>query len=170
MDELRVMFTLDTRSDLGFARLAKNPIQRGMVGSSSWPFLDEFEEVEYTDDELELKDMIQNKVLPPISDYGDMSGLDREATHDIIKVETTIAKGLSPFPSMYKNREGHLGSLAKPVSSTHAHGFKTGNMYTGHKYNREPLPEDEEPIYSLEDLALKQLKECIRYLIMDCYE
>ena len=169
MDGLRVMFTLDTRSDLGFARLAKTPTQGGMVGSNSWPFLDSFEEVEYSDDELELKDMIQNKILPPVSDYGDMSGIDREATQDIIKVEA-IANGISPFPNMYKNREGHLGSLAKPISSSHAHGFKMGNNKSGiHKYNKKPLPE-EEPIYSLEDLALKQLKECIRYLILDYYE
>ena len=159
----------DTRSDLGYARLAKNPIQRGMVGSNSWPFLDEFEEVEYTDEELEMKDMIQNKTLPPISDYGDISGLDREATHDIIKVEA-IAKGLSPFPDMYRNREGHLGSIGQSVSRSHAHGFSVGNEFTGHKYNREPLPDEDEPVYSLEDLALKQLKECIRYLILDYYE
>lgn len=159
----------DTRSDLGFARLAKNPIQRGMVGSNSWPFLDAFEEVEYTDEDLELKDLIQSKVLSPKTDYGDTSGLDQDAAQDIIKVEA-VAMGLSPFPDMYKNREGHLGSLGKSVSSTHAHGFKVNNRYTGHKYSREPLPEDEEPIYSLEDLALKQLKECIRYLILDYYE
>jgi len=159
----------DTRSDLGYARLAKNPIQRGMVGSNSWPFLDEFEEVEYTDEELEMKDMIQNKTLPPISDYGDMSGLDREATHDIIKVEA-ISKGLSPFPDMYRNREGHLGSMGQSISKSHAHGFSVSNKFTGHKYNREPLPDEEEPVYSLEDLALKQLKECIRYLILDYYE
>lgn len=163
------MFSLDTRSDLGLARLAKKPMQRGMVGSNSWPFLDEYEDVEYTDKELELKDLIQNKVLPPISDYGDMSGVDKEATHDIIKVEA-IAKGLSPFPDMYKNREGHLGSVGKSVANSHAHGFRMNDRPTGHRYNKENFVDDEEPIYSLEDLALKQLKECIRNIILDYYE
>lgn len=159
----------DTRSDLGYARLAKNPTQRGMVGSNSWPFLDDFEEVEYTDEELEMKDKIQNKILPPISDYGDISGLDREAYHDIIKVEA-IASGLSPFPRMYKNREGHLGSSGKNISNSHSIGFYADNKASGHNYNREPLLDDEEPVYTLKDLALKQLRECIRYIILDYYE
>ena len=159
----------DSRADLGFGRLASNPMQKGMVGSNSWPFLDEFEEYDYTDDELELKDMIQSKVLPPISDYGDMSGIDKSATHDIIKVEA-IAKGLSPFPDMYKNREGHLGSSGKSIANSHAHGFRMTNRVTGHKYNRKPFPDEDEPVYSLEDLALKQLKECIRNIILDYYE
>ena len=162
-------FSKDTRSDLGFARLAKSPMQRGMVGSNSWPFLDDFEEVEYTDKELEMKDLIQNKMLPPISDYGDISGIDREATHDIIKIEA-VAKSISPFPDMYKNREGHLGSLGHSIAKSHAHGFSVSDRFTGHRYDSEPLPEDEEPVYTLHDLALKQLRECIRYIILDCYE
>ncbi|HBQ59386.1 MAG TPA: hypothetical protein DD671_07125 [Balneolaceae bacterium] len=162
-------FPKDARSDLGFARLAKSPMQRGMVGSNSWPFLDDFEEPEYTDDELELKDMIQNKMLPPVSDYGDMSGLDKSAYHDIIKVEA-VASGLSPFPNMYKKRDGHLGRSSKSIASTHAHGFRVEKEFSGHKYSSEPLPDEDEPVYSLKDLALKQLRECIKNMILDYYE
>ena len=159
----------DTRSDLGYARLSAKPTQSGMVGSNSWPFLDDFEEVEYTEKELEMRDLIQNKTLPPISDYGDISGLDREATHDIIKVESAVAKGISPFPRMYRKREGHLGSLGKSIANSHSLGFRVDNKFSGHNYNKEVLPEDE-PVYTLEDLALKQLRECIRHMILEYYE
>ena len=158
----------DARTDLGVARLAKNPRIHNWVGSNSWPFVDEYEDFDYTDEELILKDKIQKFMQPPVSDWGD-DGMDRSAYHDIIKVET-IAKGISPFPSMYKNREGHLGRSAKSISNTHAPGFYVDNQKSGHNYNREPLPDDEDPAYTLEDIALKQLKECIRLMLLEYYE
>ena len=102
------MFRLpDSRSDLGIARLGKTPRIHDMVGSNSWPYTDDYEEFSYSDKEKETKEIIDKKQISPINDYGDISGVDRSALHDIIKVEA-VAKGLSPFPDMYKNREGHF--------------------------------------------------------------
>ena len=159
----------DTRSDLGKARLAKNPHIHDFVGSNSWPFIDEYEDFEYTEQELETKEIIDRKSTPPISDYGDIDGLDPSALHDIIKVETT-AKGISPFPSLYKKRDGHLGRSAKSVANTHSMGFYVDDQQSGHNYNKEPISDEEDPAYTLEDIALKQLQECIRNILLDYYE
>ena len=163
------MFRLpDSRTDLGVARLGKNPHIRDMVGSNSWPYVDGYEDFEYTEKELETKEIIDKNSLPPINDYGDTSGIDRSAFHDIIKVET-VAKGISPFPAMYKNRDGHLGRSAKSIQNTHALGFYADDHTSGHNYKQE-FPEDDEPAYTLEDIALNQLRECIRYMLKEYYE
>tara|TARA_B100000212_G_scaffold313028_1_gene265663 strand:+ start:2482 stop:2976 length:495 start_codon:yes stop_codon:yes gene_type:complete len=162
------MFHPDTRKDLGIARLAKNPRIHDMVGSNSWPYVDDYEDFEYTEKELKTKEIIDQNTLHPIDDYGDVAGIDRSAFHDIIKVETA-AKGISPFPAMYKKRDGHLGRSAKSIQNTHALGFYTDVHASGHNYKHE-YPEDDEPAYSLEDIALNQLRECIRYMLKEYYE
>jgi len=161
-------FPKDTRSDLGIARLAKNPRIHDYVGSNSWPFVDEYEDFEYSDEEKQLADRIQKKTAVPVANYND-DGIDRSAYHDIIKVEA-ITSGLSPMPDLYKNRDGHLGRSAKSISNTHALGFYADNDMSGHNYKGEPDEEEEEPAYTLRDIALKQLRECIRLILLEHYE
>ena len=160
----------DTRSDLGIARLAKNPHLHNWTGPESWPFSEEDEDFHYSESEKETVDIIQKKTMPPISDYGDMSGIDRSAFHDIIKVER-VSKGISPFPTMYKNRDGHLGKSGNQRSSVHGFGFYLDDQISGHNYSKQSLIDDEDdPAYTLEDIAIKQLRECVRYILLDYYE
>jgi hypothetical protein len=163
------MFRLpDTRSDLGIARLGKTPRIHDMVGADSWPYTDEYEEFSYSDKELETKSIIDKRQISPINDYGDMTGMDRSAMHDIIKVEA-VASGLSPFPNMYKNREGHLGRSAKSIANTHAFGFYFDDDASGHNYKSTYDEDEDKPAYSLEDIALNQLRECIRLMLKEVY-
>ena len=159
----------DARSDLGIARLGKKPRIRGYVGSNSWPFVDEYEDFSYSEEEEQMRDKIQKKTAVPVANYND-HGMDRSALHDIIKVEVATLKGLSPFPKMYKNRDGHLGRSAKSIANTHALGFYADYDASGHNYKGEPLHDDEEPAYTLQDIALKQLRECIRLILLEYYE
>ena len=152
---------------VGFNR--RNPHVQQSISNNSFPYRDEYEDFDYSDEEIELADKIKDKYNPAQPGFDPFDIRDRQSNPDISKV-TEVAKGLSPFPSMYKKRDGHLGKSAESISNIHSHGFYAGSRVSGHTYDQEPSdPEDESeiPVYNLEDLALKQLKEYIRKVLME---
>ena len=157
----------DTRSDLGYGSLKQKSYHSPRRENSSFPYADSFDEFEYSEEEDELADAISAKMAVPRSRSDMVPKHDQSAYHDIIKISET-AQGMVPFPDMYKNRSGHVGSSASPISSTHSKGFSSKSRPSGHDFNREPLEDDEqEHIYDLEDVAIAQLRECIKLMILD---
>ena len=85
-----------------------------------------------------------------------------------------VANSISPVPGMYKNKRrtasgGKLvGRTARADASTMAPTIDPGEN-EGWSYLYEPYGEDmesEEPIENLEDLALKQVRECVRLILL----
>jgi len=157
----------DTRSDLGYGSLKSKSYYNPRKENQSFPYADSFDEYEYSEEDDELADEIANKTVVPRNRSDMIPKHDRSAFHDVIKISET-AKGMVPFPSMYKDRDGHLGSSSPTVSSIHSKGFSSKSQPSGHDFSREPLEDDEEEhIYDLEDIALAQLRECIKLMILD---
>ena len=147
----------------------KNPQIQPTLANNSFPYRDEFEDFDYSDEEIELIDLIKDKYKSPEDGIDPLHLRDRSASPDLTKV-TEVAKGLSPFPDMYKNRDGHLGKSAENISNIHSLGFYVGSEFSGHTYDKEISDVDDDselPVYSLEDLAKKQLKEYIRKVLLE---
>ena len=78
---------------------------------------------------------------------------------------------LSPISDLYKNRDAHFGTKPLPFGGPST-GFRSAGKSTGERrgwnYNpSEQEVDEDEHIYSLEQLALKQLREYVRLKIMD---
>lgn len=160
-------FKSKIKTSTGVGKNSRTPQIHSRKANKSFPYIDEFEEFSYEDEELETVNNIIKKTKTSHHSQGSLDSKDRSSATDIIKI-SEIAKGLSPFPSMYKKREGHLGKSAESISNIHSHGFSMGSNLSGHTYDRVNLDdESDEPVYSLEDLAIKQLKEYIRTVITE---
>ncbi len=156
----------DRKFGLGYGTLENSP-QTHQKFNNSFPYRDKFEELEYSEEEEILADKIANKMILPLNKSDPLQRADTSSFADPYYVKE-VAKGMSPFPDMYKNRDGHLGSSAPSVSSYHSHGFKMASMPSGHSFDREPLEDDnEEYIYNLEDNILLDLRECISLILME---
>ena len=153
----------------GVGNLPRRPHISSTISNQNFPYRDEYEDVEYSDEELELVNKIKNKTASQNVANDSLTAKDRLADNSTADI-SEIAKGLSPFPNMYNKRDGHLGKSAENVSNIHSNGFYMGSKISGHTYSKEIRNNDdesEEPIYSLEDLALKQLKEYVRIVITE---
>ena len=95
------------------------------------------------------------------------SGPQRSKDHLYLEGDTF----LSPIPDLYKNRDAHFGTKPLPFGGPST-GFRSAGKSTGERrgwnYNpSEQEVDEDEHIYSLEQLALKQLREYVRLKIMD---
>ena len=147
----------------------KSPYIRNYIGNSKFPYRDDYEDFSYSKEEDELQTAIARKYRIDGDGVDPFNTRDRRSSVNIPKV-TEIAQGLSPFPDMYKARDGYIGKSAENIENVHAHGFYVGSKVSGHTYDSDIYDSDDEsnePVYSLEDLAKKQLKEYIRKVLAE---
>ena len=155
----------DRKFGMGYGTLSNSPEAHRKL-NSSFPYPDEFEELEYTDEEEELADKIANKMILPQIKSDPLERADTSSFADPYYVKE-VAKGISPFPAMYKNRDGHLGYSVGPTSSYHAHGFKMSRP-VGQNFDTEAMEDDsEEYIYNLEEEILLELRKFIKLLLLE---
>ena len=155
----------DRKFGMGYGTLSNSP-EAHRKFNNSFPYTDDFEELEYTEEEEELADMIANKMILPQIKSDPLQRADTSGFADPYFVKE-VAKGISPFPTMYKNRDGHLGYSVGPTSGFHAHGFKM-SVPTGENFDTEPLEDDpEEYIYNLEGDILLELRKFIKLLLLE---
>ena len=156
----------DRKRGLGYGTLSNSP-DSYRKSNTNFPYPDDFDELDYSDEEEELADKIANNMILPQIKSDPLRRADTSSFADPFQIKE-VSKGISPFPAMYKNREGHLGMSARPISTTHAQGFKTGSSRITGKFDIEPLEDDsEEYIYNLEGEILLELRKFIKLLIME---
>jgi len=160
---------LDGRNDLGYGRSSLQFSKPRMSGDS-YPYT----KVTDSDAEVDEEDieMVSDKMREP-RDY------DAIPHHDPFyyvagntKLSERASTSISPFPNMYKSRDGHLGSTIGPYQS-HQYGFKSDALRVDGSsnwasYTRDE--EDEEDIYNLEDVAEKMLREYVSLILMEHHE
>tara|TARA_R110000851_G_scaffold37420_7_gene96679 strand:+ start:13427 stop:13906 length:480 start_codon:yes stop_codon:yes gene_type:complete len=147
--------------------LPRGPRIKPTVANKSFPYRDEYEDLTYSEDELDLAYRVKEKIGHQHTVSSNLTAKDSGTEIEVFKI-SEIAKGLSPYPRMYKKRTGHLGNSAKSISNAQSAGFYMGSSISGHTYSKERKEDkSEEPVYGLEDLAIKQLKEYIRIVIME---
>ena len=165
----------DTKDDLGYGRIKPRYHVDRALGGSTFPYWDESEGMHVDDVELEdeLEDDVRAKTFAPQG----QDPLAKNGTNPFYYVagntklgEGMVTNSISPVPGMYKNKRrtasgGKLvGRTARGDASTNAPTFDRGskNGWSAMPYDEE----SDEPIETLEDLADKQLRECIRLILL----
>ena len=162
---------LDTRDDLGYGRLNPKFHTARTHGDNSFPYVDEPEDIADVDVDDETLDAINWKTIAP---QGGDPGAKYATTPFYFaggntKLGEGTSPGISPFPGMYKNKRrtatgsGYRGRTARADASTTASLVNRGD-HRGWS-TMAGFQDDEEPAYSLSDIAEKELRECIRYYI-----
>jgi hypothetical protein len=156
----------DRKFGLGYGTLKNSP-QTHQKLNNSFPYYDDFEEIEYSEEDEILADKIANKMILPSIKSDPLRRADTSSFADPYYVKE-IAKGISPISMVYKSRDSHLEHSPSPASSYYGPRFKVNPTPSNHSFDREPLEDDsEEYIYNLEDSILLSLRECISLIIME---
>ncbi len=168
---------LDDRNDLGLGRLQPKYF-KNKKGASTFPYIEEPEDVSDVDIDDETLDAANWKTVAPQG----MDPLAKKGTNPFsfvggnTKLGEGTTVGLSPFPGMYKNNYdtatgGKLrGVTARHDGSTEASlfdwGDETGWSSMASLIDEEP-ENDCDSAYTLEDIGEKNLRECIRRYIIE---
>ena len=160
----------DSRNDLGYGRSSLH-FSKPRQMSSSYPYV-EYEEVDADVSEEDIES-VSDKMRTP-RDYDPAPHADPfYYTAGNTKLsEMRASTSISPFPSLYSKRDGHVGTSTGPYQS-HQYGFKPDGLDTGVSFDWASYSHDEEneeDIYNLEDVAEKTLREYVRMHLLEYYE
>ena len=160
---------LDSRNDLGYGRSSLR-FSEPRTSGDGFPYT----KVTTSDADIEEEDieMVSDKMRQP-RDY------DAIPHHDPFyyvagnsKLSEMASSSMSPFPNMYRNRDGHVGSSVSPYPS-HGFGFKPDALRTDGSSDwasYEWDEDNEEDIYNLEDVAEKVLREYVCLFLLEHHE
>jgi hypothetical protein len=169
---------LDSRDDLGYGRANPKYHLKKALGGSTFPYWDESEGMDV--DDVEVEDELIDDVRAKSTGPQGQDPLAKRGTNPFYYVagntklgEAMVSNSISPVPGMYKNTRrtasgGKLvGRTARADASTMAPTMDSGE-HEGWAYLYEPYNSDksEEPIEDLESLAIKQVRECVRLILL----
>ena len=162
----------DVRSDLGYG-IAQDKFHKSRKQGAEFPYtVDKHEEVDLEVEEEVLKKIL-NKYDTPYKSSDHLIG--RSADHSArvngnkptaIGESTGIAKGLVPFPAMYKKRAQVGGGVNSPTLIQPGQYNRTGT-YRG--WSHAPIDLEADLSYDEEttedDMALKKIRKLVRSVL-----
>ena len=159
----------DSRDDLGYGRLTAKYFKHRVHGDPTFPYVEEPTDMDDIDIDDEAIAAVHTKLQEP-RDFDPISGsaLDGQSLTGPNMRLGERSNTMSPIPDLYKNRSRTPLGTAPRYPQGPADGFSSKTKPTGDRYGYSTMyGEDEagdEPAYTLEDIAEKQIEE-IRSLI-----
>ena len=165
---------LDDRGDLGYGRTKPKYHQVRTNGDPTYPYIEPDDDVDDVDiDDASLDAVMWKTIIPHNPDPGSKKGTTPYAYVDgASRLGERIARGISPFPTMYKWKHDSVtgarpsGRTARADASTMGPTIDSGERWGWTNVPDQPDDDEDQPTYSLEDVAEKNLRECIRHYIL----
>lgn len=166
----------DSRTGLGYG-LSKDKLHQPRAKGNSFPYIDADEEeevdLEISHDTLEK---IVNKIATPFASsdplIGRTSDFSAMANGNVrVGIGEGVAKGLVPFPNMYKKRVQVGGGVNSPKLVAPGQYNRTGTLRGWSKAPvdaHSPLEYDEDT--SSEDAALKKVRKLVHSILKNSTE
>ncbi len=167
---------LDTRNDLGYGRTTQKYHKPRVHGDPTFPYVEPPTEI---DDDLVVDDetidsIIQKLQQPRAYDplpYNDTEGQYYAAGNTKLSEASNTMK---PIPDLYKNRSRTPLGTSPRYPQGPADGFSTRSRPTGDRYGYSTMygedDESEEPAYTLQDIAEKQIDELRKFIRLSIME
>lgn len=150
----------DSKNDLGYGRLSAKFHKERSQGGTTFPYIEEPQDLQHIDVDEELLDLVMKKLDIP-RDYDPMPTLDSEGQYFVSGNSklSEMSNSISPIPNLYKNRmRASIGT-----SGAYPQGYNPNIRPTGSKYGYSTMyndtEESDDPAYTLEDIEEKQLEE-----------
>ena len=162
----------DTRDDLGYGRLTPKYFKNRVHGDPTFPYVEPATDLEDVDVDDEAIAAVHDKLQEP-RDYDPLPFSDTEG-QSFVGPNANLGEAtnaLSPIPDLYKNRSRHAsGGTGAGYPHGPTDGFTTRARPTGDRYGYSTMygedEEGDEPAYTLEDIAEKQIDEIRKYVRM----
>ena len=137
----------DGRADLGYAT-AKEKFHAPRSKGSSFPYTEEVDDLEDTEDvdfDADVANKINNKISTPYKSNDSLIGRSADSFYLIggnsrVAIGESTAKGMVPFPGMYKKRIQVGGGVNSPKLVAPGQYNRTGT-YRG--WSPAPIPADD---------------------------
>lgn len=161
---------LDSKDDLGYGRVTPKYFRDRVHGDPTFPYVEDATDTEDIDVDDESIAAVHDKLQQPRNydplPYSDTEGQSLTGPNPHLGEATNA---LSPIPNLYKNRSRHAsGGTGAGYPHGPTDGFTTRARPTGDRYGYSTMyGEDEEgddPAYTLEDIAEKQIDEIREYV------
>jgi hypothetical protein len=157
----------DSRDDLGYGRLTAKYFKNRVHGDPTFPYVEDITDVSDVDIEEDVIDGVTNKQYAP-RNYDPIPSSDTES-QSFVGPNARLGEAsntMSPIPDLYKNRSrSAVGGTAPKYPQGPASGFASQSRPTGSKQGYSTMlgflsaEEAEDPAYTLEDIAEKQIEE-----------
>jgi len=160
----------DTRDDLGYGRLTPKYFRNRVHGDPTFPYVEPPTDTDDVDIDDEAVDGVVNNMMAPRA-YDPLPYSDTEGQSFVGPAAKLgeASNTMSPIPDLYKNRSNvGAGGTAPRYPHGPASGFTSRSRPTGDRYGYSTMygetEEGDEPAYSLEDIAEKQIDEIRLYI------
>ena len=160
----------DSRDDLGYGRLTPKYFKKRVHGDPTFPYAEKPTDMDDVDLDDETVDAVINRLASPRNydplPYNDIEGQSFVGPNMKIGEASNT---MNPIPDLYKNRSrSPMGGTSPRYPHGPTDGFSTRARPTGDRYGYSTMygedEEGDEPAYTLEDIAEKQLDE-IRHFV-----
>jgi len=160
----------DSRNDLGYGRLSPKYFKNRVHGDPTFPYVEPTANLDDIEIDEETIDGVTNKQMTPRNydplPYNDIEG------QSFIGPNARLGEAsntMHPIPDLYKNRaRTPMGGTAPKYPHGPADGFTTRARPTGDRYGYSTMygenENQDDPAYSLEDIAEKQMEEIRKYI------
>jgi hypothetical protein len=160
--------SFDLKADLGYG-IGKSKFHEPRVNGSEFPYMldDEESQVDLSDEySEEFLKKLSNKITTPYKSSDNLIGRSADnfsfANGNIrTGIGEAVAKGMVPFPNMYKNRVQAGGGVNSPKLVSPGQYNRTGT-YRG--WSKAPIPLDDVS-YDQEDENLKKIRSIVRHVL-----
>lgn len=159
----------DSRADLGYAT-TKAKFHSPRPKASTFPYSEEVsdEDPDLEDMDTETAQKISNKISTPYSSHDSL--MPRSADHlsliggnSRVGIAEAVAKGMVPFPGMYKKRVQSGGGANSPKLIAPGQYNRTGT-YRG--WSHAPVPADDiGGIDNIDDEHLEKVRNVVRAIL-----
>ena len=165
----------DSRDDLGYGRLHPKFHVQKLQGDPTFPYVEEPTELDDdVDVDIESIASVHKKLQEP-RDYDPLSFAEPfYFAGGSTKLGEASGRSISPMPGLYKGREVAGGGAVSRYPHGPTDGFSPRVRPTGDRYGYSTMYDEDEdaddPAYTLEDIAEKQLEELrhyIRYVLLE---
>ena len=160
----------DSRDDLGYGRLTTKYFANRVHGDPTFPYVEPPTDTDDIDIDDEALDGVVNKMSSP-RNYDPLPYSDTESQSFIGPAAKLgeATNSISPIPDLYKNRSNvAAGGTAARYPHGPTSGFTSRSRPTGDRYGYSTMygetVDGDDPAYSLEDIAEKQIDEIRLYI------
>ena len=154
----------DSRNDLGYGRLSPKYFKNRIHEDPTFPYIEEPTDTSEVEDDIASKAAVHTKTQQP-RNYDPLPFNDLES-QSFVGASSKLGEAtnaLSPIPDLYKNRVRSPSGTKPSYPHGPTSGFSTNSRPTGDRYGYSTMygetEEGEDPAYTLEDIAKKQLEE-----------
>jgi len=159
----------DSRDGLGYG-LSKDTLHKQRAKQNSFPYVEKPEDLENIDMEIDILQKIYNKISTPFASSDSLIGRSADHLAKVngnapVAIGESVAKGLVPFPAMYKKRIQVGGGVNSPKTISPGQYNLTGTKRGWSQAPAQTVNDSDFEEYDNDDLSLEKVRNIVKSVL-----